>query len=295
MSWLGSTAYRELVTRSKTLFNRISVRRSDRLVETSLAEYLRRRPSPLISGPGRFGILWSGKSGSMAVTYWFLARVGLLEKAKEFHRNPHRYRLQVLTKSAQYRGWLATCDPRTMCWLRIIRCPYHRAVSSYRHVLGHGYEKPGIEGAHSSVPVHGLSFNEFLDHLLSIDIANCNVHYRQQWHPLEAHIEVLRFVNLDKEKLVPALEDFERLAGLAPLDSTTGASLLRALEQEGGRHHRPKVVQEGDCADTRFKQSDAKNLPGYGSFLRADTKEKIERIYANDFQAYGSFLSGSRG
>ena len=288
---VSRTAYRDLVTRSKSLFTRITSRAAGG-GSAGLAKCMARRPSPLVSGPERFGVLWSGKGGSMAAVFWFLARVGQLDAAREYARNPHNYRIDVLQKSLEYRQWIASCDPRELAWLRILRDPYKRAVSSYRHVLRHGIDDAAIkEQLNISIPESGLSFAEFLEFLERVDIAKCNVHYRQQWHPLEAHVTVRRVVNIDEENLLAALDAFENELGLPPLSPQARANLVAVLSRESRRHHKNLETSVGDQTSARMTRDEADgHWPAYDAFLSDDTRRKLERIYAKDFAAYADIL-----
>jgi len=290
-------AYRELVARSKNFVARVAGSGPDDDAvasddASSSIKDLKWRPPPLINRTERFGVLWSGKAGSMAVTFWFLARLGLLDAARQYGRNPHNYRIDVLLKDPTYQAGVAACDPAALRWLRIIRSPYKRAVSSYRHVVRHGFDDAEIEKHLSiSIPESGLSFQEFLDYLLAIDVVTCNVHYRQQWHPLEARVVPRRVVNIDEENLLAALDAFESDLGLPPLAPATRATLLAELERESTRHHKPLDMNDS-VAETRFRRSDSEgNWPGYEMFLTNEAaRRKIERIYAKDFAAYANFL-----
>ena len=288
-------AYRKLFNRSKNFVACVAgsgpdVAAADDAASSPIKD-LKWRPAPLINWTERFGVLWSGKVGSMAVTYWFLARLGLLDAARQYGRNPHNYRIDVLLKDPTYQADVVSCDPAALRWLRIIRSPYKRAVSSYHHVVRHRFDDAEIEKHLGiSIPESGLSFQEFLDYLLAIDVVTCNVHYRQQWHPLEARVVPRRDVNIDEQNLLAALDAFESDLGLPPLAPATRATLLAELKRESTRHHKPLDMNDS-VAEMRFRRSDSKgNWPGYEMFLTETARDKIDRIYAKDFAAYGDFL-----
>ena len=133
-----------------------------------LADLLYERPQPLIDPVHHYGVLRSAKGASKAIMLWYLARLEMLKPATGRGR---AHRLHVLKKTDLQRQ-ARNCDPMKLRWLRIIRDPYNRTVSSYRHALGRGYEDEKIQDIVGiSVAERGLSFNEFLDYLSSIDIA----------------------------------------------------------------------------------------------------------------------------
>jgi hypothetical protein len=283
---IHSAWYRNLISRFKTDDAR-----------TNVAALLSREPPPLINPPEDFGMIWSAKSGSMATMVWFLCRLGMFESLRDYSEpanpRPHSFRRFVLTKSPEYQHWVAACDPTALKWLRIIRSPYNRAVSSYRHALSRGYEDRKIEKRLGlSVEERGLSFDEFLDYLLAIDVANCNIHHRQQWHPLEEYVAVQKIMNIDKEPWLPALMQFETENGLSPLSAETLAGMLDICQVIARRHHSHRLeTPNQDCVSVRFTRAEANGpWPAYEAFLNADTRLKIERIYAKDFATYADFL-----
>jgi hypothetical protein len=253
-----------------------------------LARLLYERPQPLIDPINCYGVLRSAKGASKAVMLWYLARLEMLKPASGRGR---AHRLHVLKKTELQRQ-ARNCDPMKLRWLRIIRDPYNRTVSSYRHALGHGYEDEKIqETVDISVAERGLSFKEFLDYLANIDIATCDNHHMQQWHPLEAHVALSKVINLDKEPLLPALDAFAAHIGLPPMREDMRATMLADWEHESRRHHKAHNVADDGVADIRFSREQASgSWPDYQAFLTSETRDKIERIYAKDFAAYRAYL-----
>jgi hypothetical protein len=108
---------------------------------SALNDLLYQPPQPLIDPVHRYGVLRSAKGASKAIMLRYLAHLELLKPATGMER---AHRLQVLKKTALQKQ-ARNCDPMTLRWLRIIRDPYNRTVSSYRHALGHGYEDEKIQ------------------------------------------------------------------------------------------------------------------------------------------------------
>jgi hypothetical protein len=253
-----------------------------------LADLLYERPQPLIDPINHYGVLRSAKGASKAIMLWYLARLEVLEPASGRGR---AHRLHVLKKTDLQRQ-VRNCDPMKLRWLRIIRDPYNRTVSSYRHALGHGYEDEKIQDIVGiSIAERGLSFNEFLDYLSSIDIATCDNHHMQQWHPIEAHVSLAKVINLDKESLLPALDAFAAEIGLPAMKEEMRATMLADWEHESRRHHKARPLPDAGTANNLFSREQASgSWPDYQAFLTSETREKIERIYAKDFAAYAEFL-----
>ena len=259
---------------------------------SDLPKLLQENPKPLIYPLEGFGLIWSAKSGSKALMFWFFCRVGLLDAARCYPEpddpKVHQFRTQMIA-SDLYRQWLATCDPKTLKWLRVIRNPYNRAVSSFKQVLL-GYEHLA-EGLRLSIAEQGLSFAEFLDYLLVSDIANSDAHLRQQWHPIEDHVSLYRVINLDKVSLLPALDQFESQLGLTPVKSEAREDLLAEWKRDSSRYQKSLKGSNEDCSVVRFRRRrPSEHFPSYEAFLNPATRRKIERIYAKDFAAYADFL-----
>ncbi len=239
-------------------------------------------------GEGKIGIVWSAKSACTTVLLWYLWHRDLLHAARAHHNWPHRFRNERLYSDEAYRTWAGQADGNGWTWLRVIRDPYRRAVSSYRHALRHGYEDGNMSRRLKRSRDAGYSFEEFLDHLLGIDITICNLHHRQQFHPVERLVTPSRVVNADKVDLVQSLVEIG--AGLAtprePLEA-----LHAAVATIGGWHNtRPSSVDR-DVSAVALTQTDAAGeWPSYQCFLTKSTRAKVAKIYALDLSRYAAFL-----
>jgi len=248
----------------------------------------RREPRPLLLGSARLGIIWSAKSACTTVLLWYLWHRNLLQAARAYSDWPHNYRNRVLYSDETYRMWASQAEAGGWTWLRIIRDPCNRAVSSYRHALVNGYEDRKMSRRLKRPPEQGYSFEEFLDHLLRIDIAICNLHHKQQFHPLEERIAPSRTVNVDRDDLMQVLAEID--VGL-PAPQEPHEMLLDSIAAIGGWHHARRSAIERDVSAVPFTRQDASGeWPAYSCFLNASTREKIARIYAVDVNRYAAFL-----
>ena len=249
--------------------------------------HLNQSPVALLFPPRGVGLIWSAKSACTTSILWYLAVAGLLKEALAYDSWPHKYRTEVLPKTELYRTWLLNTDPRQLAWVRVVRDPYKRAVSSFRHILRYA----GDQNYHFSKELildptqDRLSFDSFLSRIEGVDITNCDNHYRQQFHPLEQSIRPARVINADREPLLQTLLDFA-----AP---TTDAR--QRLEEEISRissfHHAHRSLNHEDFSEYPFSiPYFSQDWPEYESFLNDSTRRKIERIYAADFSAYSEFL-----
>lgn len=240
----------------------------------------------LIYPPGGIGLIWSPKSACTTALLWYLAHLGMLEAAATFSRWPHNYRMKVLPELEAYKQWLAECDPNRLRWVRVVRNPFFRAVSSYRHALRWGFENEKL-GEFLGFPVadRGFSFGEMLAYLAQADnLGGCDPHLRPQWYPFEAGLVMSRVVNADRENLLDVLCEF----------ADPGDEPRRRLAAEAiriaGLHHASRVSWENDCSETVFQPaSTGGEWPDYQAFLNPTTRRLVERIYRDDFEHFGRF------
>jgi Sulfotransferase family len=253
---------------------------------TSLLLEPRREPRPLLLGSARLGILWSAKSACTTVLLWYLWHRNLLQAARAYSEWPHDFRIRVLYSDETYRMWASQAGASGWTWLRIIRDPYKRAVSSYRQALFRGYVDDKMSRRLKRPPEQGYSFEEFLDYLLRIDITTCNLHYRPQFHPLEELVTPSCVINADKDDLMQALAEVGLEAPQEPYEA-----LVAAMAEIDSLHHsRPSTVSRDFSAVALTRQDVAAEWPAYACFLNDSTREKIAKIYAIDLHRYAAFL-----
>jgi len=249
--------------------------------------HLRNPPVPLLFPPGGIGLIWSAKSACTTSILYYFAVAGLLKEALAYDPWPHKYREKVLPESARYRTWLMNADPRKLAWVRVIRDPYKRAVSSFRHVLRNANNKDSLLRQELGLDAgqEGLSFDSFLSKLEAIDITACNIHLRQQHHPLERSIRPARIINADREPLLNALLDF-----LTPTQDVR-LDLEAEISRIASTHHAVRRLNNSDVSKYSFKIPwISQDWAEYRDFLNASTRRKIECLYRADFAAYADFL-----
>ena len=248
----------------------------------------RREPRPLLLGPEKIGVIWSAKSACTTVLLWYLWRRNLLQTAQAYNSWPHTFRNQMLYADETYRRWANEVDVGSWTWLRVIRDPYNRAVSSYRHALVNGYESRKMSRRLKRPPEAGYSFEEFLDYLLRIDITICNLHHKQQFHPLEELAMPSRVINVDKVDLMQSLAEID--AGLETPQEPLEALRAAVAKINSWHKARPSSVDR-DVSAVVLTQSDATGeWPAYTCFLNRSTRAKIAKIYEVDLSRYAAFL-----
>ncbi len=245
-------------------------------------------PRPLLLGSAKLGIIWSAKSACTTVLLWYFWHRNLLQTARAYSGWPHVYRNRVLYAEETYGAWAAEVEAGGWTWVRVICDPYKRAVSSYRHALVNGYENRRMSRRLKRPPEQSYSFEEFLDYLLQIDVTICNLHHKQQFHPLEQRVTPSRIINADKEELMQGLAGID--AGLDTPHEPREA-LLAAIAEIGSAHHARRSAADLDCSTVLLTRQDAVGeWPGYACFLNDSTRKKIAKIYAVDLRRYAAFL-----
>jgi hypothetical protein len=248
------------------------------------AKLFRPGEPPLLNDRWRFAVLWSAKSACTATLIWFINTLGRTAEARAYDRWPHNWRREVLQRS---QGAVTLDDSWTV--VRVIRDPYARAISSYRHILQHGDDADRIQEFLGRNLRPGYSFSEFLAFLENSNLATLNSHVWGQRHYLEDEIRPRRVINVSKVDLFADLNEFEVSVGMPVTDFE---DLVWLKEVETPR--RVKLVEfEGDISDLRLTKTfaeDGRDWPGNDAFLNDGTRRQIKTIYAADFAAYRDYL-----
>ena len=256
--------------------------------DTELTRLLCTSPRALIDPSKRLIVLFSPKSACTNVVIWFFHQLGHAAAAQDYDRWPHKYRGNVYYKSALYRRAFQH-DLSRYSVLRVVRDPYDRAVSSFRHVHRNGSADHLIAQVlgRRDIATSGLSFSEFLDFLETCDLAKCDGHYRLQRHPVEDRLPTRYLINASTEDLYTRLNEVEADLGIA----ITDFDKLEWLHSVNRTHSH--VAAPFDAANTythRFDRTTARSgaWPRYDTFLTTEARERIARLYAVDIEAYGS-------
>ena len=255
-------------------------------VNTELGRLLWTWPRPLIHPQARLLVIHSQKSACTNVAIWYLRQIGHAQAARDFHYWPHYYLSQVLNHSEFYRK-AYDLDFLKFTVVRVVRNPFERAVSSFRHALKHGHLDDEIRKrlGYNDVAHKGLSFSIFIDFLERVDLANCDPHISLQRHPIEGKLPVHHLINVSSENLFTRLNDVEASVGL-PRSDMTADPWIRYLHH----HNRPEKMMPdtGDLYTHVLGRPQAKNgpWPRYEAFMHPEARERIARLYAVDIKAY---------
>jgi hypothetical protein len=244
-------------------------------------------PRPLIHTRKRMIVVFSPKSACTSAVIWFFHQLGHGTAARDYASWPHRYRTEVYYKSRIYRLAFER-DLSTFSLVRIIRDPFERAVSSFRHVQKGGLADKAIAKVlgRRDMATAGLSFSEFLDFLERCNLKTCDPHFRIQRHPIEDHLSTRHLINASTENLFSRLRQVEADFDL-PITDFDKLEWLRKLNP--GHSHVEATSLPADVYTHRFTQDDARSgsWPGYAAFLTPAARERIARLYDTDIKAYG--------
>jgi hypothetical protein len=256
----------------------------------AVSRALRIAPRPLLHPDARMLVIFSPKSACTNVVIWFLHQLGHAKAAFDFDPWPHQYRAEVYFKSKLYQRACAL-DVAQFAVVRVVRDPFSRAASSFRHALQRGLVDPDFsmlpEPARAAD--QGLSFAEFLDCLDRLDLTTCNPHYRIQRHPIEDLLPVRYLINVSTEDLFTRLNEVETDLGL-PLTDFVEVPWFH-------RDRRSSVNGTLDTADAYtlpLTQSAARKgpWPRYEALLSPSARERIARLYAVDLASYAPKPAG---
>lgn len=244
-------------------------------------------PRPLIHTRKRMIVVFSPKSACTSAVIWFFHQLGHGKAARDYASWPHRYRTEVYYKSRLYRLAYER-DLSKFSLVRIIRDPFERAVSSFRHVQKGGLADKAMARilGRRDMATAGLSFSEFLDFLERCDLTTCDPHFRIQRHPIEDQLPTRHLINVSSENLFSRLKQVEADFEL-PITDFDKLEWLRKLNP--GHSHVEATSLPADVYTHRFTRDDARSgsWPSYAAFLTPAARERIARLYVTDIEAYG--------
>lgn len=247
-------------------------------------------PKILFDHNKKIVLMWSAKAGCTFVCKWFFAQMNLLDAALYYNKWVHLFRDEVYYRSESYIKNLPDVLNGEFKVIKVVRNPFARAVSSYITGLAQAVNRDA-DPAHERVKKEleaflkrslgeneSFSFREYVDYLTSIDILKCDIHHRQQLHPLESEGLLIPSYIVDLEECEETLKKIEIELNLQKTD----LSLLRKSP-----HHTKRESRAEFCGDRKFKWMPQPRLPDYRSFYDKKLIKTITDVYKMDFAAYG--------
>lgn len=237
-------------------------------------------PKPLFDNRTNIAVLWSHKSACTFISKWFYFQLGHGVAAEDFH-NVHFYRDEVYYKSKIYRQSKSDFanNVRRFSTIKIVRNPYSRAVSSYFQLIHmlKSKNQAALDFVNDK-SLKGISFEDFVLKLEESNIAKCNLHWRQQLHPLEQtkSIKVNQIIKLkEANKKIKLIEEKLELR-------KTNLNRLK----KSTHHSKTNSQTDAFVGDKKFTADEFLNRPSFELFYNDVLKEKIYKIYKLDFEFY---------
>ena len=253
---------------------------------------LRLRPRPLIDPNNKIILVWSPKSACTSAVIWFFKVSGLYDEALAYDRWPHKYRQKVYYTSDMCLQGMAD-DFSKYRIVRVIRDPYERAISSYRHALMSGYVDKRMAAflGRDIVAERSFSLVDFLSCIETKSLlpVHSNTHFAIQLQPFEQVYPANDVINVSRQNLHEELNRIEGEMGL----ETTDFSTLEWLElaHKGGRRQKAKPYDSDASRLSLTELIAAKGpWPVYSDFLTDSVRAHIRRLYAADFDAFEPYL-----
>jgi hypothetical protein len=254
-----------------------------------LASGLAVPPRILCDRRKRLVLMWSAKAGCTFAVKWFFNQIDLLHAADYYHPWVHKFREDVFYASEQYqralRDFSLHRDQYTV--IKIVRNPFDRTVSAYLHVL---------EWLHFNNPVvrpirfylklrkplrnsNRLSFREFVGFLESLNGIKGDIHFKPQYHYLEAEklLAPDRIVKLEDSHA--ALRRIERDLDLKPTEEFK--------RFRSSYHNTKREPDHGFCGRQPLGFVSSKNYPASKSFYDDELRQRVLTVFKDDFTAYG--------
>jgi hypothetical protein len=241
-------------------------------------------PPPLIDPANRLVVIFSAKSACTNVLVWFFHHLGHAKAVRDYHPSPHQYRTQVYYRSKLYQRAYRMNFSRARV-IRVIRDPYERAASGFRHLLRHSHAPFGRKMGMTHIGQQGLSFSEYIDFLETLDLRSCDPHFGVQRHPLEDVLPPHYLINVSTEDLYQRLNEIEGELGLEHTELRSSDWIARI-----DRRNRPEGTPGADDAYTQRlypEQANKGPWPPYEDLLTPAARSRLARLYAVDIESYG--------
>ena len=249
---------------------------------SEIGQLLQHRPRPLIDPHNRMIVIFSAKAASRSLVIWFWHHLGHLQAAHDYSTWPHRYRNDVYYKSELYR---AACrsDLSDYKVIRVVRDPYDRAISMYRHALRHGLiDNLAERWRRFRGTGPQFSFADFLGRLERTNLPAGNPHFRVQRHPVEDRLRAHFTIDVSRENLLERLAGIESELGLPPsnLSQSPWMRTQSRLDRRNAEHPLDVYNHPFTPAETRF------GWPRYEAFLTDEARQRIAKLYDLDIRTY---------
>jgi hypothetical protein len=249
------------------------------------AQPKRRNPAPLVDPVNKTILFWMHRCGSTTAQLWFFEMGGWKDRMAgkgASHLSPLWYE----EHADVYRDLTPYYDDPAFLKIAAVRNPFSRVVSTYSVVTD---SKSGAQWRAVSRSIKNpdaekrLTFNEFLDFLEQNNVRKANYHWRMQtasdWY--EQKLPGVMLVKLENLQV-----DLDRLSvrlGRRPIAMKRSSATTKTERDTGN----VDVTNLNRAELAKFFGRDRRGViqfPDYKHFLTAETKARIAKIYARDFE-----------
>ena len=252
------------------------------------AQPKRRSPQPLVDPSNKMMLFWMHRCGSTTAQLWFFQIAGWKNRmagkgASQLSPLWYEEHAEIYRDLAPYYD-----DPAYMK-IAVVRDPLSRAVSAFSVVTDtiSGAQWRAVSRSLANPnPETRLTFNEFLDFLEQNDVRKANYHWRMQtasdWYEQKlAGVQIVKLESLQ--------EGLDRLAvrlGQRPI-SMKRSSATTKIERDLSRIDVTTLNRKQLAEIFGRDRRGVIQFPDYRRFLNAETKARIAKIYARDFDVLG--------
>lgn len=228
-------------------------------------------PRPLINHEYKFILLFSAKAACTYSLAWYLATIGLLEKALAYSNDLHRFRQEVINRKP-----VISTNYESYSILKIYRDPIKRSASCFRHYIASPplHEQVRVISG-IDIKSQGISIKQYIDFLNSQNLNNSDIHCRVQYHPIERHNNKKVMINIDQEDLLRSLKKFERIFGINS-DFNHNSIYLNSKPQNFIDASPDLLYNE------KMYEKQALNGPWPSNIVGKKAKERLELLYEVD-------------
>lgn len=257
-----------------------------------LQKALSKRPLALLDSPGRSVVSWTAKSACTVALIWHLERLGLLSDAQNHHPRLHRYRQNVMYKSPQYRDAKKQAGhegARFWTYIKVVRDPWRRCISSYRHALKTGYANQTMSSILGYPVSHevGFSFETFLEFLERIDLRTSNPHHRFQSHELDGfdweRVFLVKIDDMDLASSLSYIDDYQRRPR-----AFESQLVVRLVHSDRGRYVAPEntrpVISDQEIWRHLMSNRDLNTWPQKSLFESTSAFQRAKTLYSQDYE-----------
>lgn len=241
---------------------------------------------PLVDFDRKIGLIWTARSACSLSVLWYYAITGQIEDAVNFNPWPHKFRQKKLNQIIIEKAKSSPLKTQDITWVRVMRDPFKRAISSYRHFVKHLIEEEKVDALFGiKTRELGLSFEEFLQYLSTTQIQMCDLHFRQQWCDAEEFCQKVKIINADRSDLKKSL-----LGQMVP--DQKNLNIFEEREIYINKIHVSKIsnIQNLNSKTKITKQQIADGWPEEKAFDNKYTRALVRKIYAEDYSRFKEYI-----